>query len=229
MKASDLASAAWAFPVVGLIVGAVGGAVLYGLAALDLHPLGCAFIGLAAIALVTGGLHEDGLADVADGFGGTGDKARILEIMRDSRIGSFGVLALVFSIGIRAATLSGLPGPGVAWLSIIAAAVFSRGILPMIMAIMPAARSDGLSRNAGKPSMSVAAVAFALGLVGLFVILPIGQAFVAVLLAIPLAGGVIFWAYRRLGGQTGDVLGAVQQVTEMAVLIGAAGWGLSVE
>jgi adenosylcobinamide-GDP ribazoletransferase len=224
MQTGDLSRAAWAFPLVGLIVGAIGGAALYGAAYLDLHPLACAFVGLAVMALITGGLHEDGLADVADGFGGGANKVRILEIMRDSRIGSFGVLALVFGIGIKAGALSGVPGPGVAWVTLIAAAVFSRAMLPIIMAIMETARMDGLSRGAGRPTMAGALVALGLGLITLFAILPMKLAFIALMLVIPLAGLIVLWAYRRLGGQTGDVLGAVQQVVEMSVVMAAAGW-----
>lgn len=227
MEVGDLSCAAWSFPIVGLVIGALGGAAVYGSAALDLHPLACAFIGLAVMALVTGGLHEDGLADVADGFGGGGDKTRILEIMRDSRIGSFGVLALVFGIGIRAAALSGVPGPGLAWLTLIAAAVFSRSALPMVMALMPAARSDGLSQSAGRPAMVGAVIALGLGVIALFVLMPVKLVFVAFMIAIPLAGLIVLWAYRRLGGQTGDVLGAVQQAIEMSVIIAAAGWSLT--
>lgn len=227
MGVVDLSKAAWSFPVVGLVVGAMGGAALYGAAMMDLHPLACALIGLAVTALITGGLHEDGLADVADGFGGGGDKTRILEIMRDSRIGSFGVLALVFGIGIRAAVLSGVPGPGLAWVTLIVAAIISRAALPMIMAMMPAARLDGLSRGAGRPSMTCAFIALTLGFVALFALMPINLAFVAIMVAIPLVGLILLWAYRRLGGQTGDVLGAIQQVIEMSVIIAAAGWSLS--
>lgn len=226
MQTGDLSRAAWAFPLVGLIVGAIGGAALYGAAYLNVHPLACAFVGLAVMALVTGGLHEDGLADVADGFGG-GNKTRVLEIMRDSRIGSFGVLALVFGIGIRASALSGVPGPGLAWLTLIAAAVFSRAVLPIIMATMESARTDGLSRGAGRPTITVALIALGLGLIALFAILPMKLAFIAIMLAIPLAGLIVLWAYRRLGGQTGDVLGAVQQVVEIAVIIAATGWSLT--
>ncbi len=227
MEVGDLSKAAWSFPIVGLVVGGIGGAAIYGAAALDLHPLACAFFGLAVMALITGGLHEDGFADVADGFGGGGDKTRILEIMRDSRVGSFGVLALVFGVGIRAAALSGAPGPGLAWVTLIVAAIFSRAVLPMVMATMPAARTDGLSQGAGRPSMTGAFIALALGLFALFALLPVNLAFVAIMVAIPLAGLIVLWAYRRLGGQTGDVLGAIQQVIEMSVIIAAAGWSLS--
>lgn len=224
MDVCDLARAAWSFPIIGLIVGGFSGAAMYGAASLDLHPLACAVIGLGAMALMTGALHEDGLADVADGVGGGTDKVRILEIMRDSRIGSFGVLALIFSVGLRAGALAGMLGPGLAWAALIGAAMFSRGVLPMIMMMMPPARADGLSRGAGSPGLMICLMAFGLGLAGLIVTLRWDQALLAIGIAVPLAGLLLFWAYLRLGGQTGDVLGAAQQVTEMAVLVAAASW-----
>lgn len=227
LSKGDLAGAAWAFPLVGLAVGALAGGALYLASGLNAHPLACAFIGLGVQALVTGALHEDGLADVADGLGGH-DKARILEIMRDSRIGSFGVLALVFSVGVRAASLAGVPGPGTAWIVLISAAAVSRAGLPLLMHVMPPARPDGLSKNAGRPSLRVALLSLALGLAALFALLPWSVAVTGLLLALPAAALIVYWAGRRLGGQTGDVLGAVQQVTETAVLIAASGWSLSV-
>ena len=116
-----LADAARAFPIVGAAVGLAAGAALSVASWLGLHPLACALVGLAVAALVTGALHEDGLADVADGFGGGRTRAAKLKIMRDSRIGAYGVLALVFSVGLRAAALAGLPGPGSAVLALMAA------------------------------------------------------------------------------------------------------------
>ena len=119
--------------------------------AIRLHPLACALIALAVSALVTGALHEDGLADVADGFGGGGNKAARLKIMRDSRIGTFGVLAVLFSVGIRAGIVAGLPGPGLGAAALIAAAALSRGFLPAAMHFMAPARKSGLAAKAGKP------------------------------------------------------------------------------
>ena len=88
-----------AWPVVGLLIGAVAGLVLWAGAQLGLHPMAAAFLGLTTGALITGALHEDGLADVADGFGGGASKAKKLAIMKDSHIGAYGVLALIMVIG----------------------------------------------------------------------------------------------------------------------------------
>ncbi len=226
LETQDLAKASWAFPVVGLVVGGIAGAALYVSAASDLSPLACALIALCVQAFITGALHEDGLADVVDGLGGH-EKETILEIMRDSRVGSYGVLALVFSVGIRASALASVPGPGVAWGALIAAACVSRGALPMLMYAMPSARSDGISADAGQPSLKDAAIAMTLGVIVLFALLPLSVALMAIIIGATLVGVLLYWAQRRLGGQTGDVLGAAQQLIEISVLVAAAGWSAS--
>lgn len=221
LERADLARAAWAFPLVGLIVGAISGGALYLLAGTGASPIACALAALAVQAIVTGALHEDGLADVADGMGGR-DREHTLEIMRDSRIGAYGVLALIFSVAIRAAMIAGIPGPGFACLTMIAAAMLSRGLLPAVMHALPPARRDGLSRGAGQPSLKIAAAAAAIGALALFTLLPLSVALAAVALVLALGAAVLLWAQRKLGGQTGDVLGAVQQMIEIAVLSAAA-------
>ncbi|MDZ7905514.1 MAG: adenosylcobinamide-GDP ribazoletransferase [Cypionkella sp.] len=105
-----LARAVWAYPIVGALVGAMGAGVLVGAATLGLAPSIAATLALAVCILATGGLHEDGLADVADGFGGGQDRARKLEIMRDSRIGSYGTLALILSLALRVQILAAFAG-----------------------------------------------------------------------------------------------------------------------
>lgn len=217
----DLARAAWAFPLIGLIVGAAAGGALWAAAQWNLHPLLCALLGLAAAALLTGALHEDGLADFADGLGAGGDRARRLEIMRDSRIGTYGVLALVFSVGLRAGALAGIGGPGLALAAMLAAAMVSRGLLPMIMALTPPARADGLGHSAGRPGLVNALIALALAIVGATLFLEPDIAVTAVIAAVIAAAVVAILARRGIGGHTGDVLGAAQQVSEIAVLTAA--------
>lgn len=219
-----LTTAARAFPLIGAAVGLAGGLVLMLAAKSDLAPLGCALLALGLQALLTGGLHEDGLADVADGIGGGADPARRLEIMRDSRIGAFGVLALVFVIGVKAAALSSLMGPGFGVAALVAAGAFSRGLMPVAMNLMRPARIDGLGAGAGKPEAHAVWTALGLGVVGLFLLLSASQAFAAILLCLIFCGALSALAHRRLGGYTGDVLGALQQIAETAVLIAAAGW-----
>ena len=206
-------------------MGAVAGAALVGANWAGMHPMASALAALAVSTLVSGALHEDGLADTADGFGGGVTRAQKLNIMHDSRIGVFGVLALVLSIGIRASILAGLLGPWAAAAALVAAGSLSRGLLPTVMYLLPPARDGGLAKKAGRPSRDGAVTAALLGSMVALVFL--GQ--VAGLWAIAGAGAAVaamaWLARRQIGGQTGDVLGAAQQVAEMAVLAAAAAAG----
>ncbi|WP_327787100.1 adenosylcobinamide-GDP ribazoletransferase [Rhabdonatronobacter sediminivivens] len=211
--APGLAAGAWAFPLVGLLPGAVLWAVLAGALALGLAPMGAALLGLGAAALLTGGLHHDGLADCADGLGGGRDRAHALEIMRDSRIGTYGVLALVFAIGLGAAALAQI-GAGLGLAQALLIGVASRMAMLGAMWALPPARDDGL----GQQVRGVAPGALlpgALLLAGLALWTGAGSLWVLALMA---ASGALLArrAQRRLGGQTGDVLGAVQLASETA-------------
>ncbi len=217
----NLAQAAWAFPAVGLIVGAISGLTLMVASTLGLHPLALALIALATGVVVTGALHEDGLADVADGFGGGLDIQSKLTIMRDSAIGTYGMLALVFSVIIRASALAGMPGPGTATLALISAACISRALMVGLMANLPAARDDGLGASAGKPEMETFLTAFALAAVTAFV-LSGAVAWILLIAGCLAAAAMMVLAKRQIGGHTGDVLGATQQVSETAILLAAA-------
>ena len=217
-----LARAARAFPVVGLAVGLGAGAAVLVASWLGLHSLACVLFGLATASALTGALHEDGLADVADGFGGGATATEKMAIMHDSRIGTFGVLALVFGVGLKASILAGLFSPGQAAAALVAAAAASRGVLPAVMAHMNPARTDGLAVDAGRPTNTDALVALVLG--GLFALLFLDPlAGIAALVVGGAAAAAFAWyAGRQIGGYTGDVLGAVQQVTELAVITAVA-------
>ncbi len=217
-----LARAAWAFPVVGAVVGGAGAGVLMGAAWLGLPPLVGALAAIGAMALLTGALHEDGLADTADGLGGGRTRADVLRIMHDSHIGAFGVLALILSVGLRAAALTGLPDANSAALALIAAAVVSRAALPALMRGLPPARTDGLAATAGRPGIVSVTAAAALAVVVAAVTLAPPAAAALAVAAVLGAAVVAVLAYRRIGGHTGDVLGAAQQVAEMAALIAVA-------
>jgi adenosylcobinamide-GDP ribazoletransferase len=173
---------------------------------------------LGASALLTGGFHEDGLADLADGFGGGRDKAAKLEIMRDSRLGTYGALVLLVSCGAKTAALAALPRAAVV-ASLIAAHTLARGALPALTTIMPGARSDGLATSAGRVEPLVATTAGVLALIIAFVCLPMVTALVAIAAAALGAVAVAMLAKRQIGGITGDVLGAAEQVGETAVLL----------
>jgi adenosylcobinamide-GDP ribazoletransferase len=217
-----VAASGWAFPLVGAGVGA-----LVALAFLIAELLGCgdtpaALIAVAAGLALTGALHEDGLADTADGFGGGSTREEKLAVMRDSRHGSFGVIALMLSLALRAAALGTIGEPLHAGLALIAAHAASRGALPALMRILTPARADGLGAMAGRPSLAVAIIAAVLG--GAIALAVLGPRTGAI--ALILMGGAVMLAAMlargQIGGYTGDVLGFFQQIGEIMMLLVAA-------
>ncbi|MDA0239691.1 MAG: adenosylcobinamide-GDP ribazoletransferase [Proteobacteria bacterium] len=224
--AGSIGRASAYFPIVGLVVGVIGGAVLWAAAALSLPPSIGAALAILALVLATGALHEDGLADSADGLGLKRPEARILEIMRDSRIGVFGVIAVVASLGFRWAALSAIAAIslGQAVTVLIAAAVVSRAAMPVIMAALPPARSDGLAHDAGRPGAGQVAAGIVIAAVIVILVLDLSFTVTAVAVAAIAVGGFAWFVNRRIGGQTGDTLGACQQIAEIAVLLTAAAW-----
>ncbi|MFD3189464.1 adenosylcobinamide-GDP ribazoletransferase [Sedimentitalea sp. HM32M-2] len=210
------AGAVWAFPLVGAVVGVLAGAA--GLAALALGlpaPVAAGLV-LAVQILATGAMHEDGLADTADGLWGGWTPERRLEIMKDSAIGTYGVLALVLTVGLRWAALTVLMPQGGA--PVVAAAVLSRAGLPVLMRALPPARAGGLSRQVGAPTHNSVSLSVVLGF-GLGW-LAVGPPVLAPVLTVLLAVCVLALVARaRIGGQTGDILGAAQQLAELAALL----------
>ncbi|MGB3315738.1 MAG: adenosylcobinamide-GDP ribazoletransferase [Albidovulum sp.] len=211
----SMAASSWAWPLVGLAIGLIA-ALACGLGLwIGLPPLMAALLALAAGVLATGAMHEDGLADLADGFGGGGDRDRKLEIMRDSRIGSYGVVALILALAFRVTGIATLAEAGSAMAALIGIAAASRAMLPAALLLMPAARSDGLGKSAAGDDPTPAMIA---GGIGFLCLLPLGPGtailtgFAMVLTALILAG----IAMRQIGGQTGDVMGAMQQMAEIA-------------
>lgn len=217
-----LAQTVRAWPLVGLFVGALAGLALWGGAQWGLHPLAAAFLALIVAAVLTGALHEDGLADVADAFGGGATRAKKLSIMKDSHIGTYGVLALILLIGFKATSLGGFNGPGLAAGALVGAHVLSRALLPLMMVMLTPARRGGLGKGAGIPSRDDAVIAAVLGGLIAFLVLGLAPGLLAVVLAVIGAGAVGWLAQRQIGGFTGDVLGAAQQVIEALVLAGMA-------
>lgn len=217
LPANGLARAMRAFPLAGAAIGLGAGAVFWA-ASQMLTPALAALLAVAAAVWLTGGLHEDGLADTADGFGGSRDRHRRLEIMRDSRIGSFGVLAVVLAVALRAAALATL-APLAGLLALVSAGALSRAVMPVMMRLVPPARSDGLGYGAGKPASAIAATAMLLAAAVALACLPWPAAVAAVVVALAAVFALGGLARRRIGGFTGDVLGALQQLTEIAVLL----------
>src|SRR5262245_3587390 len=213
-----LARASRCFPVVGLGIGLVGG-VLYALAiALDLPPLLAAIVAVAAMVAVTGALHEDGLADTVDGFGGGRDRDHKLQIMRDSRIGTYGVVALTLALGARVVALASFEDNSDAAAAMILCQAASRALIVALMWYAPLARSDGLAVSAGRPSQATMLWALALG-AAIAVAFAGFDGAVAAAVGAAVAWGVAALARRQIGGVTGDVLGTVQQGSEIAMLL----------
>jgi adenosylcobinamide-GDP ribazoletransferase len=216
---SAIAQAAWAFPVAGILVGVIG-ALVYALA----HRLGLpawptAALSIVATLLATGCLHEDGLADTADGFGGGKTREQKLDIMRDSRIGAYGVCALVLSILLRASALASLAEPGLVLLALIAAHGGARAAMIVFMALVPPARGDGLSFQAGRPPRDSVVMAGVLGVLILAVCLGLGLGIVALILLVVVIAVMAWLSLTQIEGQTGDVLGAVEQIGEIVILL----------
>lgn len=221
LPAGALARSMRLFPLVGAGIGGVAGLVFALLHAL-LPPLPAALLAVLAGVALTGALHEDGLADTADGLGARGGREKRLEVMRDSRTGAYGVLALIFSVALRAAALASAPTGWAGLGALVAAAAWSRALIPAAMQVMAPARADGLGAGAGTPDATIAATAAVLGLVLCFLGLGLAAP-LPVLVALVGAWGVVVLARRTLGGFTGDVLGALQQVAEAALLSAMAG------
>ena len=223
----DFAISIRVLPLAGAQIGLAGAGALWLAGALGLPALPAAIAALAALAVVTGGMHEDGLADFADGIGGGATRERKLEIMKDSRLGAYGALALILAIGFRAAALAALAerfGYGAAGAALISAAAVSRtaGLLPLLL--LPPARPDGAGRAAARPSGEAMNLAAALATLVALLVPACGMGFGRLAAGLPLAGGaawlVTALARRHLGGQTGDVAGAAQQAAEIGFLCG---------
>lgn len=224
----DFYRAAWALPVAGLVIVAPALVVLVLLNAADAPAFVAAFLFIGLCILTTGGLHEDGLADMADGLGGGATRDRKLQIMKDSRIGAYGVLALVGTIGLKASALAALfsaHGPVELGVFVALAAMASRAGMGALWHALPPARTYGLSVAAGRPGRSAIAAGTALTLAALGIGLTVtgADAILALAAAGFLATALVGrMAVRQIGGQTGDILGASQQIGETAILTALA-------
>ncbi len=215
---NTLASAAVFFPIVGLCI-AAGGAVFNWAVSPYLPRQAVIVIVLAYLVLITGGLHEDALADAADGFGGGWSKEQILTIMRDSRVGSFGAIAIALSLLARFVFLSNIPQQRFA-AYLVAAQVVSRWTSLPLGYFLPAARGqdgqgslvakriNGFSFIAGT-AVTIAIIAAALRTTSVWVLL----------VALVAMGASALYYHARIGGITGDCLGATSQLTEVAIYL----------
>jgi adenosylcobinamide-GDP ribazoletransferase len=210
MPRSQTASV-WAYPVVGGVVGVIGAGVFAVCNLAGLQPLPSAVITLTAQLFATGALHEDGLADLADGFGGGRDRQRKLEIMRDSNIGTFGALALGLSMLLRVSAIAGLADPTL-WL--IAIGTLSRTAMLGLLATTKPARRDGIA--ASLHTLPKLAVAVGMG-IGVASALILPHPIVAIMACAAVTLGLRWLCLRQIDGQTGDVLGACAVLAECAL------------
>lgn len=206
------------FPLVGAMIGLIVGLVDLLLLAMAVPPTVAAALALGASAALTGALHEDGLADVGDGFGGGRDRAAKLLIMRDSRLGTYGALVLLVGFSARLFALASLPA-ALAVPGLVVAYALGRAAIPVLAVNMPFARDDGLGKSAGRPDVAGAVTAVVIAVVIAWLCLPAKVAFLAVALTVAGAAAMAFLAWRQIGGVTGDVFGAAEQVAETAVLV----------
>ncbi|MBV1695530.1 MAG: adenosylcobinamide-GDP ribazoletransferase [Hyphomicrobiales bacterium] len=214
-----LARAIWCYPIVGALVGMAGAAVLWAATAAGLALSPAIWLALAATILATGCFHEDGLADFWDGIGGGRTVERKLEIMRDSRIGSYGAAALVLSLALRASLLASMAGPWQAMAALIAAMALGRGVIGVVTLLIEPARTEGLAVTATSPSVWIAMLSLAVAIVLAGLVLPAGVA-MAGLGAVIVSGVAMAELMRRqIGGYTGDGLGASEQAAEVSALI----------
>jgi len=213
-----LATAVLGFPLVGVLVGLVGGLVFFLALWIGLPPLPAAILAVASQVMATGALHEDGLGDFCDGLGGGASRSARLAIMHDSRAGNYAIVALVLVVAMRVGTIAGLGDAGAVLAALVGAGAVSRVAVVWLMNRLPAARVDGLSHASGRPDDQLTWLATALAAaIGWLAV-----GFWAGIVAFLVAGVITVWlgwvANRKLGGQTGDVLGAGQQLVEVGVL-----------
>jgi adenosylcobinamide-GDP ribazoletransferase len=208
----------WAFPLVGAVTGALGGAAYAGGWLAGVPPAISAVWTLTVIVLVTGAFHEDGLADTADGFGGGPTRERKLEIMRDSRIGSFGAIALILSLAARGSAIAVLSQPLHVLLALVVTGALGRAGMAVLLLVLRPARVDGLAAGLRELDAPRAIAGLAIAALLTLLLLPIGVALCAMAGAL-LTALVIAWiALRQIGGYTGDVLGATSVVTECVAI-----------
>lgn len=213
------------FPVVGAAIGSVVGGVAVVMGELVPLPVAAAVAVVVGL-LVTGAFHEDGLADVADAFGGGWTVEQRLEILKDSRHGTYGVAALTSSIAVRILAGATILSPAALFASFVAAHTLGRGAAVVAMRLAPPARESGLGVDA---AASMRALPVATGLAaGLGIVAVVGGWWAVPFLAAAAGGTVVVvaLAVRKIGGLAGDVLGAVEQVVECLVLVVAAGMAM---
>ena len=218
-----LARASWCLPIVGALIGVIAGFAYWVSVRLNMPQLVAATIAVATSMMLTGCLHENGLANTADGFGGGTTPARALDIMRERRIGAIGACALIVSFALRVGAITDLPKAGlVAW-ALIGAHTMARAGLPLFMRLVPPSGPDELAAQTVTPPPDRAWASLVIGAVILWIALGFTAALVAIVFMLLGNAVVALVSHRKVGGQTSDVLGAVEQAGECIVLMTTAG------
>jgi adenosylcobinamide-GDP ribazoletransferase len=215
----DLQRAAAWFPFVGWVVGVVAAGVWWAASQVWSSEVASG-LSIAATLLLTGAFHEDGFADVCDGFGGGYTKERVLEIMRDSRVGAFGAIGVVMMLGLKWQTVAGF-SPVLGAAVLIAGHALSRAASVSLMAVLNYVQEAPGKAKPMATQLDGGRLAWALVCgVAPLVLLPASGAWTLVAVA-GLWAGLAWWFKRRIGGYTGDCLGAAQQVTELGFYLAA--------
>lgn len=217
-QSPDLNRCLWVYPFVGLVVGSIGAVVYFGSIALSIPQYPSIIICLGVMIFATGAFHEDGLADVMDGFGGGFTKEKKLDIMRDSRIGTYGGLALILSVFLKFTSLINLSDFQV-MIAIIIGASISRFMILITLLFLSPAREDSLSTAAGIPSNRTMITATAIALFPSLFFLNIKMTAILFLIALLTTAIMSRISYKQICGYSGDVLGAVQQISEISIFI----------
>ncbi len=214
----DYAGSVWAYPIVGATIGLIGGIGYWVALRIGLSPMLAAIWTIAVLVLVTGALHEDGLADTADGFGGGRTRERKLEIMRDSRIGSYGALALILALFLRATAIATLADPVRVIFALVVASSLARASMVLLLALAKPARKDGMAAGLANIPINTIVASLAIGALVAAVLLPTGRLPLILGASFVVGWGMKFTATRHIGGHTGDILGATALITETVLL-----------
>ncbi len=216
--AHKLSRSVWAYPLVGAGVGALSALIWFAAQLAGFSLTLSAGLALTAQVLITGALHEDGLADFTDSLGARGGKDAALAVMRDSRIGTYGVIALILVLGLRWGGIAGLALHSVL-AGLICSAILGRLAMVVLLVLLKPARFEGLGASVANPPRRSVVAALVISVLLVALNLPVVTAVFALLGAGVAVGVVAILARRHIGGYTGDVLGAGEQLAQTTVLL----------
>ncbi|WP_052245408.1 adenosylcobinamide-GDP ribazoletransferase [Halocynthiibacter namhaensis] len=210
-----LPASTWAWPIIGAFIGLMTGGTYLVATCIGLPPILSAFVALAVSLMLTGAMHEDGLADLADGLGGGSSVEKKLEIMRDSRLGSYGAAAMILTIGLRISAMAAFADPWITLMACIGLSAASRSFMVPVLWLVPPARTNGQGAHASEVTARQTIYCLLIA----FIIFACATNILTALTVTVTMGISTFLLSRvvikQISGQTGDVLGATQQLAEM--------------